>query len=274
MILFNKYKVLELLVNGCYGSIYKGENIRTCEKVAIKVETKNKNKNKGQEKEEENLSLLKREAQIYLCLENIKGFSQLKWFGADDNNTYLIMNLLGDSLQQFKIKHEKCSSIMVKEVGIQMIQRIQLLHSKGLVHRDIKPANFLFGLNNQGHILHLIDFGFCKKYKLSNDKHILFKTTSNIIGTMNFISLNIHKKIEPTRRDDIESIIYILLFLLGEMSWEKYKTDDIESILKIVECKQNILYCIPDFLKEMLEYVRSLEFEQEPDYKFLIGLLS
>lgn len=272
MILFNKYKVLELLTNGNYGYLYKGENIRTCEKVAIKIEPKNKNKNENEK--EEKLSLLKREAQIYLCLENTKGFSQLKWFGSDDHNSYLIMNLLGDSLQQFKIKHEKCSSIMVKEVGIQMIHRIQFLHSKGLVHRDIKPANFLFGLNNQTHILHLIDFGFCKKYKLANDKHILFKTTSNIIGTMNFISLNVHKKIEPSRRDDIESIIYILLFLLGEMSWEKYKVDNIESILKIIECKQNILYFVPDFLKQMLEYVRSLEFEDEPDYIFLIGLLS
>ena len=267
MIIFNKYKILELLTRGSYGSIYKGENIRTCEKVAIKIETKNR------DKEEEDLTLLKREAQIYLCLENSKGFSQLKWFGSDDNNTYLIMNLLGDSLQQFKTKHEKCSFIMVKEVGIQMIQRIQFLHSKGLVHRDIKPANFLFGLNNNVHILYLIDFGFCKKYKLANDKHILFKSTSNIIGTMNFISLNVHKKIEPSRRDDLESIIYILLYLLGEMVWEKYKTDDIESILNLVECKQNIIYFIPDFLKQMLEYVRSLNFEDEPDYHFLIRLL-
>jgi len=252
MILFNKYKITEHLTTGNYGSVYKGENIRTKEKIAVKVEKKINQKT----------PLLKREMQIYLCLGNLKGFTEVKWFGSDADNTYLIMGLLGDSLTTLKTKYGNCSAI-VNKIGVQMIHRIETLHSKGLIHRDIKPSNFLLDLNNSSDHLHLIDFGFSKRYKLTNGQHIPFKRTSDIIGTVNFISLNVHQRIEPSRRDDIESIIYILIYLLDEMDWES--TD----ILKIIECKQNIGNVIPKFLKNMLEYVRSLNFDQDIDYLFL-----
>lgn len=253
MILFNKYKLLEHITSGNYGSVYKGENIRTKEKIAVKVEKKNNQKT----------TLLKREMQIYLCLGNLKGFTEVKWFGSDNENTYLIMGLLGDSLTNLKIKYGNCCLAIVKKFGIQMIHHVKTLHSKGLIHRDIKPSNFLLDLNNNVDNLHLIDFGFCKRYKLTNGQHIPFKRTTDIIGTVNFISLNVHQRIEPSRRDDIESIIYILIYLLGHMEWES------NDILKIIECKQNIVNFIPECLKNMLEYIRTLKFDQDVDYLFL-----
>lgn len=265
MILFNKYKIIEHLNNGACASVYKGENIRTKEVVAIKTENKNK--------PESGSGLLKREAQIYVYLGSLKGFPNVKWFGSDDASYYLVMNLLGDSLQTIRMKYQNCSLSMVKMIGIQMIQRVQSLHIRGLVHRDIKPGNFVFGLHD-AELLHLIDFGFCKRYKLANNKHIPYKTTSNIIGTINFISLNVHKKIEPSRRDDLESVVYILVFLLGKMEWEKHTIQDLDTILQIIECKQNIIHVIPDCLKKMLEHIWKLDFHDAPDYNLLIGLLT
>ena len=254
---------MEHLNSGVYGSVYKGTNIRTNEIVAIKIENKNKPES----------GLLKREAQIYVYLGSLKGFPRVKWFGSDDVNYYLVMNLLGDSLQTIRMKYKNCSLSMVKMIGIQMIRRVQSLHINGLVHRDIKPGNFLFGLHD-AELLYLIDYGFCKQFNLANNKHMPYKTTSNIIGTVNFISLNVHKKIEPSRRDDLESVMYILIFLLGQMEWEKYTIQDLDTILKIIECKQNVIHVIPDCLKEMLEHIRNLDFHEVPDYNLLVGLLT
>ena len=263
MTLFNKYDILELINKGSFGQVYKGKNIRTNKKVAIKVEPINQN------------NLLKNEARIYNYLGEIEGFPHLKWFGSDDSNNYLITNLLDVDLLKFKKKHLKLSIPMIKNVGEQMIRLIHILHNKGLLHRDIKPSNFLFGLNNSQHILHLIDFGFCKRYIFGKDNHIEFKQTSDIIGTINYISLNVHKKYEPSRRDDLESIIYIILFLLDKMSWNGLTNSSFESISTIISLKENLTNNndIPFQIREMLIYIRKLEFNETPKYALLIHLL-
>ena len=157
---------------------------------------------------------------------------------------------------------------MLKNIGEQMIQRLNTLHSKGLLHRDIKPSNFLFGLKDTD-VLYLNDFGFSKRFMFGKN-HIQFKQNTHIIGTVNFISLNVHKYYEPSRRDDLESVIYVLLFLLDLTPWHKY-----ESISKVIELKQLLLFddTIPFYLREMLKYVRNLEFDERPKYALLIHLL-
>ena len=102
--------------------------------------------------------------------------------------------------------------------------------------------------------------------------HIPCKETSNIIGTLNYISLNVHNKIEPSRRDDLESVIYILLYLLDYGEW--FKNNNFNSEL-IIECKKNIVNnnFVPEFLKNMLAYIRNLKFEEEPNYSLLINYL-
>ena len=259
MIIFNKYEIIELISKGSFGKVYKGKNVRTNENVAIKVESIH------------SLSLLKNEARIYNYLGEIEGIPRLKWFGNDDSNNYLITNLLDCDLSTMKKKHKRLSIPMIQNIGEQMIRRLEILHNKGLVHRDIKPSNFLFGSNNSQHILHLIDFGFCKRYMY--EKHIEFQQTSDIIGTAHFISLNVHKKNEPSRRDDLESVIYILLYLLDLIYWDKLD-NSFETISTIYRLKENLIYeDIPNNLKEMLLYVRELEFDETPKYALLIHLL-
>jgi serine/threonine protein kinase len=257
--LANKYKLIQQINNGTFGTIYKSENIRTKEMVAIKIELKT-NPNKS----------LKNEAKVYQYLGKLEGFPELKWFGTTAKTNYLVINLLGNSLLD-TIQYYKALSIKnVLVYGIQIMQRIHVLHDKLLLHRDIKPSNFIFGTKNETNKLYLVDFGFSKRYDY-NGKHIPEKNITNIVGTLNFVSLNVHNLIEPTRRDDVESCIYVILTMLfGKLEWfNKTSVNDI-----IILKKQLLLVDeVPSFIKIMLCYIRSIAFDERPDYEYLIDLM-
>ena len=260
----NKYKIIEQIGSGNFGSVFKGENIRTKENVAIKIAPITNEVN-----------ILIHEAKIHSLLNGIHGFPAFKWFGCDNENYYIVMNLLGKSLYLFKKIHHKLSIDFVMNVGEQMIRRLQVLHNKGIIHRDIKPSNFVFGIQNETSVLFLIDYGFCKGYIQQNGTHVPLKKINNVIGSINYISLNVHKKYEPSRRDDIESACYILLYLLDILSWDKYGEGSVTSILKIVNEKEIITQNknVPMFLKKMIEHTRTLAFDETPDYKLLIHFI-
>lgn len=257
--LVNKYKLLEKINEGSFGSVYKAENIMTKELVAIKLETKS-----------EDIRSLKNEAKIYQYLGNLDGIPRIKIFGTTNNMNYLVIDLLGDSLDNV-IKYYKALSLKtVLLLGIQIIKRIQSLHDKYLLHRDIKPTNFIFGCGNETNKLFLVDFGLTKRYDYDG-KHIEETKIRNIIGSPNFVSLNVHNHIEPSRRDDLESCIYIILTMLfGKLEW--FNKTDMDTI---IDLKKHIL-CIdevPSFIKIMLHYVREMKFDEKPDYDYLINLL-
>ena len=214
--------------------------------------------------------MLKNEAKIYQYLKNKDGFPQLKWFGSNNEMNYLVIELLGDSIKNRINIYKSFCLKTVLILGIQMINQIRILHDNYLLHRDIKPDNFLFGLKEYTNKLYLIDLGLCKRYNF-NGKHIDKKNINYLIGSPNFVSINIHQGIEPSRRDDLESCIYIITYmLLGNLEW--LQCNDLNKVygLKVSFVKCNIL---PAFIKEMLIYIRSIDFEETPNYKYLINIL-
>lgn len=261
MLIGNKYQLIERIGKGNFGSIYKAQNIRTNELVAIKVESIARE-----------TKLLKRESQIlqYLANTSVDNFPELKWFGLDEQNYYMVMNLLGESLSAIK---EFFGELDIKEtllIGIQMVERIRTLHQHLLVHRDIKPDNFVFGLGNKKTKLYLIDFGFTRRYTNDNGIHIPFKENCSLLGTPNFVSLNVHKGYEASRRDDLESAILIMIYLhMGELSWETVNTNN------IIKAKEDIIYDrdIPELLIDLLVHIRRLTFEEQPDYDYILELM-
>ena len=284
----NKYKILNKISEGSFGLVYKGQNIRTGEKVAIKIEKRCSEYN-----------VLKSEAKIYQYLGKLDGFPQLKWFGTDVKYNYLVIDLYRCSLHSLIKIRERISFHSALHFGIQMIERLETLHSKLLLHRDIKPDNFLL---DDLHKIYLIDYGFCKRYD-HDGKHIEERKINQIIGTVNFVSLNVHKFLEPSRRDDLESVIYIIIYMLyGTLPWisvsdssrnsssDHIRDSDFRSDInsdsvnendiqldfdndKIMQLKQETNY-LPIFIREMLQYVRQLAFKEKPDYKHLKDILN
>jgi serine/threonine protein kinase len=252
----NKYRLLAKLSQGSFGQVYKGENIRTGDVVAVKVEPKS-----GDHKS------LKSEAKIYQYLAKLDGFPQLKWYGSTNKVTYLVTDLLDYSISDLVKKEGRLEMEMVLLLGKQMIQRLYILHNYFLLHRDIKPQNFM--LQIQTNKLFLIDFGFCKRYNYDG-VHIEQGTISKMIGTPNFVSINVHKGVEPSRRDDLESCIYIMIYMLfGKLFWDK-EIDSKNMCLKKEQLTNSEKPLIPDFLKQLLIYVRALDFEECPDYDEII----
>ena len=250
----NKYKLLEVIGNGEFGSIYKAENIRTREMVALKKEPIHSN-----------LKLLKNETRVYHYLNNCIGFPNVLWYGVDNDDYVMAIQLLGPSLRNIKEKHIlPIPYETVLEIGIQMVKRLEILHNKGLIHRDIKPDNFLIGLNNEKKRIYLIDFGFCKKFILDNGSHILLRDNRPIIGTPNFISLNVHYGLEASRRDDLESVAYIMYYLMGYS----------DKMQNIIEFKKRLVRDTNNVISYFLLYCQTLRFEDKPDYLHLIQILS
>ena len=263
-IINNKYILIEKITNGSFGMIYKGENVRTREQVAIKVEPINSN-----------FKLIKNESTIYHYLNNTRtlGVPTIKWFGKDNDNYYMVLNLLGESLQTIHGIYKKFSLKTTLQLGIKILILLETIHEKGLIHRDIKPDNFLMALNSnddseKNNDIYLIDFGFCKSF-ISNSTHIPDGSTGGLIGSLSYASLNSHNCKELSRRDDLESLGYMLLyFYLGSLSWQNKNNINDKDLIK--QMKHNLAFDkkIPLVLTNFIKYVRELKFEEKPNYSF------
>ena len=262
-------KTYSIVVNkqlgkGGFGQIYLGRNIKENFPIAIKVEEKG------------NRSHLFLECEILKEIQGDDGIPRVYKFREGHHHNYLLMELLGKSIDKlFSDNKKQFTYKTIFEIGYQMIERIEYVHSKGYIHRDIKPGNFVIGRGDKSKIIYIIDFGLSKRYIDKNtDKHIPYKEGKGLTGTARYVSLFTHYGIEQSRRDDIEGIAYNLIYLArGKLPWQGVKTKNKkEKHKKIMESK---LAFTPDILckdlpKEfvnLLKYSRELEFEEKPDYK-------
>lgn len=262
----NKFRLGRKIGNGSFGEIYIGTNIQTNEDVAIKLE--NVRTRHPQ---------LLYESKLYRLLQGGTGIPNIRWFGVEGDYNVLVMDLLGPSLEDlFTFCSRKLSLKTVLMLGDQMINRLEYLHSKSFLHRDIKPDNFLMGLGRRANQVYAIDFGLAKKYRDSNHQHIPYRENKNLTGTVRFTSINTHLGIEQSRRDDLESLGYVLMyFLRGSLPWQglqsgnkKQKYDRI-SEKKVSTSIESLCRGYPTEFASYFHYCRSLRFEDKPDYAYL-----
>ena len=263
------YKNFTIIINrqlgkGGFGQIYLGRNIKENVPIAIKVE------------ENGTRSHLFLEYEILQDIQGDEGIPKVYKFKQGHKHNYLIMELLGKSIDKlFSECNKNFSYKTIFQIGYQMIQRIEYIHSKGYIHRDIKPGNFVIGKGDKSKIIYIIDFGLSKRYiDKNNKKHIPYKEGKGLTGTARYVSLFTHYGIEQSRRDDIEGIAYNLIYLAkGKLPWQGVKTKNKkEKHKKIMESKiayspEQLCKDLPDEFVNLLKYSRNLEFEENPDYK-------
>jgi len=166
-------------------------------------------------------------------------------------------------------------------LGDQMISRIEFVHSLNFIHRDIKPDNFLIGLAKRKNQVYMIDFGLAKRYRdPKTSLHIAYRDGKSLTGTARYASINTHLGIEQSRRDDLESLGYVLVYFLRvELPWQglKAKTmkDKYEKIMekKISTHVETLCKGFPEEFASYINYTRDLKFDDRPDYGFLKRLL-
>ena len=270
-IFFGKYKPEKKLGEGSFGKIYSSVNVTDGEHYALKME----NKESGQ-------NLLESEA-YFLCYLRGYGIPSVKSYGFSGNYNIMVMELLGKSLEDiFQSQQKKFSIKTVCMIGIQMLDRLEFVHQKNIIHRDIKPDNFVLGLDNKSHIIYILDFGLSKKFRSSRThQHIKFSVNKKLTGTARYASINALKGCEQSRRDDLEAIGYVLMyFLRGSLPWQGLHVNKGEDrYKKILQKKkstsaEDLCKGFPNEFCEYINYTRNLEFEADPDYKFLRGLLT
>ena len=208
---------------------------------------------------------------------------KIYWYGPAGENQALVMELLGPSLETIiKNYNQRFSIPTTGMLGCQMIKLLKFIHSKSFIHRDVKPDNFVIGLGENKDIVHIIDFGLSKRYRDSNSKlHIPYRDNKSLTGTVRYASINTHIGVEQSRRDDIESLIYVLTyFAKGSLPWQGLKSSNEHSkFTMIMECKMStpIEYLckgIPKVFSSALYYARGLKFEEKPNYKHLYNEFS
>ncbi len=264
MLIENKYEFLGELGRGAFAIVYKARNKRTNALVAIK---------KGTDPTE--MKLLKNEIDLYSYLKGGKGIPIVIWHGIENDKYYMVITLLGSSLTNFTSKQSTMNIDAVVKLGKQMIQRISYIHGKLLLHRDVKPDNFLFERDNVDKI-YLIDFGLSKFY-IREEHHIPFRDDRSLLGSMNYVSINVHHGIEPSRRDDLESLVYIMYYLWnGCVEWNDFTIEQYSNYtdmsIAIANKKIECLSCdrTPLCIRNMFTYCRNLGFDETPDYIYLL----
>jgi len=314
-ILNKKYIIHKKLGSGAFGKVYLGQNIYTKQYVAIKVEkvleskskssvspltrefkVYNKLKKENEYKKKDIVNILKKSS-LYIdpCnidTSNVINIPNVYDFYRNDKTTvyvkdkkyykyyqYMVMELMGPNLEKLFDKNDrKFPYINICSMGYQMIKLIEYIHNIGWLHRDIKPENFVVGYEHKDQKkVYLLDFGLSKKWNELVDKYndYYITSTNSIVGTARYMSINVHKGLPYSWRDDLESIGYVLIyFLKGRLPWQGLKKKDNKSQMQgildaKIKSRKTLCDDLPRELRDYMEYCWDLRIDDSPNYVYL-----
>ncbi|GAA0168371.1 non-receptor serine/threonine protein kinase [Lithospermum erythrorhizon] len=219
------------------------------------------------------------EWQVYNSLNGCYGVPSVHYKGRQGDFYILVMDMLGPSLWDvWNSLGQSMSPSMAACIAVEAISILEKLHAKGFVHGDVKPENFLLGQpgSPDEKKLYLIDLGLASRWKESSGQHVDYDQRPDIFrGTIRYASVHAHLGRTGSRRDDLESLAYTLVFLIkGRLPWQGYQGDNKSFLV----CKKKMAtspelmccFCPPPF-KLFLEAVTNMKFDEEPNYAKLIS---
>ncbi|KAI0631309.1 kinase-like protein [Trametes polyzona] len=274
------YQATHSVGSGQGGRVLRAFNINTGCEVAIKRMPRWND-------DEILIPTLAYEATVYKLIPNgTTGFPRIHYAGRDANDYVIVMDRLGPSLAALRrFCRGRFALRTICMLAHQMLERIEFLHTRGIVHCDIKPQNFAMGfLGDATKTVHIFDLGFAKTYLLPRSgEHIAFQDWGrHAIGTIRYASIAAHKDHPVSRRDDIESLFYVLLeFYHGTVPWKSFPAPSSEKQDLILEMKEDLsptgvlpqlLARSPPEFAAFHAHVVSLEYGDEPDYALLTRL--
>ncbi|AFN84168.1 caseine kinase 1 [Encephalitozoon romaleae SJ-2008] len=265
------YTICEEIGKGGFGKVYKVRTKEDQKAYALKLED---NKEKGRR------NVIINEIQAYNELQGCDEIPLLVDHGFHRALAFLVLPLFRYSLKDILERHprfftRRSATIVAKK----LLGTIEFIHKKGRLYRDLKPENVMFDYNNK---VYLIDFGMSMPYLRKDGSHIPEIRGKNVCGTLWYMSINTHRGVEQSRRDDLESLFYLLILLYKSgLPWievgasmskrQKARTRAIKEGLSVYELCDGISG--KEYLIKFFQYVRNLKFSEKPDYRYLNSLL-
>ncbi|KAF8056169.1 kinase-like protein [Lyophyllum atratum] len=264
-----KYRLKKKIGSGSFGDVFSATNVITGVDVAVKLEDTEVDNPK-----------LREEWNIYKAIGQGEGIPKVFWFGLECGYRSMVMSLLGPSLADlFETCHRQFSVKTVCMLAIQLISRLEFIHNRNYVHRDIKPDNLLAGpLGHKSEsLIYLVDYGLANQYRdAMSFTHIPYMRQATLTGTIRYLSVNGHRGVELTRRDDLESLAYVLIFFLrGSLPWQGLEATSRKKKSALIMKKKldisatQLCRNLPNAFAILLDYSRSLAFDAPPDYTYL-----
>lgn len=256
-----RYKLETEIKRGAFGAIYKGIYEKTGEQVAIKIDISQ--------------STLKHEIKMinHLYISGVRKIPSIYWFGTFEEKPCVVMTLYECSLYDYRMKGCPTEAKMAK-IMWKILEIIESIHKHFVIHRDIKPQNFMIKSGD----IYLIDFGLATFYIGEDGEHCPNKPSTSIIGSPLFVSIRIHEGNRYSRRDDLISIGYLYLWMLGSFIFIKSQWENIEGslidlnypvnkyLLKQKENIQSFLTNETSGINHYMEYVYGLLYDEIPKY--------
>ncbi|CAK56905.1 unnamed protein product (macronuclear) [Paramecium tetraurelia] len=258
----NQYEIIKKISQGSFGIVYVGKSLTRNKNVAIKVE----------KQEMASYSSLNREIEILKLLQGVSQIPELYWYGQFKKCNVMITNLLGHDLIYFQKQYQKFSTQCIYNIAFQMLWILEQIHSRNVIHRDLKPENILSKSDSEK--IYLIDYGISRNLNQKPNR----KKKISFIGTSRYASLAAHQGIEQSAKDDLESLGYLLIYLMKQsLPWMNIEKTDLLRLDKIGKLKsetkmEELCFDCPNSILKYMKYVKSLTQQIKPQYAMLRGL--
>ncbi|KAN0123247.1 Protein kinase-like domain containing protein [Russula decolorans] len=282
-----RYRVGKLLGAGTFGTVYLGRDIKKGRDVAVKLEAA-----------QEWGSKLEHEYHVYRATSGIRGIPKMLWYGVEGRYNVMVLSHLGCTFKEMaqlgvldanavftyakQMVFSPCARSTLLFTSHSKLSVLKSLHDHHYVHLDVKPDNFMIGTGDRSSRVFLIDFGLTRLFRNpATRKHITQFKGLDITGTVRYSSINSHLGLTQSRRDDLESLAYAIVYLVkGRLPWQgiavhpgQVHHDEVLKLKQVTTAK-TLCKGLPQPFIEFIQHIRSLGFEDKPDYRYLHSLLT